>query len=202
MGKMKEKNHCRMGVKIHSFLKENNLPLRKLPFVFGNVAPDLTFSYVYCRHEYTYNSQLLYRLLIRAYRTRSPFLLSYRLGKISHYICDYFCFSHCLAFKGSLKDHMIYEDCQTVNNDDLLPFSSNEIEQIDMEEMISKLECYIDEREADLSKDPSLSYMDIPLAIYMATWAASAVAWPALSENPNPADNIGDCILTVSTTKT
>ena len=38
---------------------------------------------------------------------------SLRLGILSHYICDFMCYVHTPAFKGSLKEHRAYEEEQS-----------------------------------------------------------------------------------------
>ena len=99
-----------MKYKIHRSLAEQiregcegrlNTRLRAGWFSFGNVYPDVSHQRIMHMHEADSAGRMVARWR------------SLRLGIISHYICDFMCYVHTPAFKGSLKEHRAYEEEQS-----------------------------------------------------------------------------------------
>jgi hypothetical protein len=87
----------------------------------GNLAPDLFLSFIVRRHEYAPTAALVKKRMRRLYEGhfyRRPALFSFYLGTISHYICDYFCYSHHPSFPGSFWEHIVYEARQKTGAED------------------------------------------------------------------------------------
>jgi hypothetical protein len=104
------RNHHEMGNRIYDRIRRYGLS--RFWFLLGNLAPDLYFSFIFRRHEYAASAGALKKAMRRLYdgrfRSRS-ILFSYALGIVSHYVCDYFCYSHSPSFEGGLWGHIFYE---------------------------------------------------------------------------------------------
>ncbi|WP_419824243.1 zinc dependent phospholipase C family protein [Anoxybacterium hadale] len=74
---------------------KNQLPLDKNAFVFGNIKPDLTRKLLRSAHimdHYLIHVSNQTKVLMRG--ELPPKELSYELGKLCHYVCDFFCKYH------------------------------------------------------------------------------------------------------------
>lgn len=97
----------RLGVKIHPRW-----------FSAGNVYPDCSHLRLWHLHELQTAGPMVERMIRRFCRRGigSSHTLSrwrsFRLGIISHYICDFSCFVHTAAFDGTLREHRAYEQTQ------------------------------------------------------------------------------------------
>jgi hypothetical protein len=108
---MKLGNHYKIGRLICQKMAENDMPLNEPLFVFGNLAPDLTFSYLYRAHVRALSSSYLDKRLQRLYKggmAPGGARFSFYLGVMTHYICDFFCYPHTPAFKGGVREHVLY----------------------------------------------------------------------------------------------
>lgn len=152
------------------------MPLNTPVFIFGNLAPDLCFSFLFHKHNHTESAASLAKLLKRLYDGDIAFneaMFSFYLGMATHYVCDFLCYPHSPAFKGGLREHVIYERKQTVNSDDMLPFYKQKSKNLSLAKLIEKLDGHISRREQLFSQNVGLTNCDIPLAMYVATWVAS-----------------------------
>lgn len=117
-----------MKYKIHRSLAEQiregcegrlNIRLRAGWFSFGNVYPDVSHQRIMHMHEADSAGRMVDRMIRRLCRwgIEDGKMLSrwnsLRLGILSHYICDFMCYVHTPAFKGSLKEHRAYEEEQS-----------------------------------------------------------------------------------------
>ncbi len=175
---MKIQNHYKIGCIIFKKLADNDMTLNKLAFIFGNLAPDLFLSFLYRPHLYTFAGPYVKKLLLRLYKSgASPActVSSFYLGMISHYVCDFFCYTHTPAFKGNIREHLLYEIRQKVNVQDILPFYKQKSMNLGHAQLMDTLEHDIAKHEAFFLRNAKMAYMDIPVAIYKATWATAAV---------------------------
>jgi len=156
----------------------NDMPLKKRLFYIGNIIPDLTFSFLLRLHTYTScgtRVKKLLRRLVGGDIAKGSVLFSFYTGIISHYVCDFLCFAHMVAFKGNVREHCRYEKKQVVRVDDMLPFSRQGFMSRSYSELLIGIEECVVKREQMLSKNICISSLDIPLAIYAAIWVTSAV---------------------------
>ena len=175
---MKLANHQKMGIEIFNTMVKNNMPLKKSSFLLGNLWPDLMFSFIITPHNYSVTSSYISRLaekLLDYKEDSQPIILSFYLGVITHYICDYFCFTHNDIFKGGVRQHCLYEKKQEFRKERLFTFISERIVVIDYETLLKKLHVYITQWESMLCKDMELSEYDIEFATYIATWFSSSL---------------------------
>jgi len=104
--------HYKIGKKIYSELKDLTCHVNEKLFLLGNIFPDLSQSYLWRRHEYQHSREFI-RKKIEILKKR-PRLYSFHLGILTHYICDYFCYSHSSCYGKGLIHHIIYELQQKV----------------------------------------------------------------------------------------
>jgi len=192
---MKMQNHFRMGRLIHKKMAVNDIWLNKFLFMWGNLAPDLCFSYIYRLHTRAASAHKLEKLLDQLYKgelTVESMRFSYYLGVMSHYLCDFFCYPHTPVFKGGLREHYLYEDKQTVNANDMPPFYMQKSMGLSRAKLIDMLDWYIINHEQSLAQNAKTANADIPLAMYASAWAISAVY---LNLAYNTADNYADEVI-------
>jgi len=155
---------------------KNGIPLEKMLFKIGNLAPDLLVTYLFNKHSHSKCSSRLKTLLKRIYAA-SPsnrFAFSYYSGVAAHYICDFLCYAHTSVFSGSLRDHLTYEKHQLFCDAEVLPFYLQDSMHYSLTELIQVLEERISRRVQLLSRNAEMSLSDIPVAISVASWATSA----------------------------
>jgi hypothetical protein len=86
--------------------------LHEKTFLLGNFFPDLIHSYFWRPHEY-HHSRTSLQKMIDGIKKR-PIFLSFRLGVLTHYISDYFCYPHSGVYNKGIFRHIMYELRQTV----------------------------------------------------------------------------------------
>lgn len=181
---MEERNHVFMARKIFDLLRHNAMELCERSFVLGNIAPDITYSYVLRRHQFNSSSQLLSKKIKSLYGCAlSPQsrMFSFKLGVIMHYVCDYFCYAHSSVFKGTLRDHIRYEKHQTPPESSALqPESFRELclpesANIGCDTLLDSLKRLVVAWEHRLSSGMTTPQMDMQIAIYVGVWVASAL---------------------------
>ena len=178
-------NHYRMAKLMFRQMAENGIQANEAFFILGNLGPDLYFSYLYRQHTRARSGAHLERQLNCLYAVgaaESAAKFSYHLGVMSHYVCDFLCYPHTSAFKGSTREHILHEKRQTVYSD-MLPFNSQEIKGLDLAKFIKTLDRQISRRDQALDRNACNDYPEIPVAMYVATWAA-AVAWIYAVQTP------------------
>jgi hypothetical protein len=96
---------------------EARLPV-KLPtisFIKGNLKPDFSLLVVKVPHYKIPTSDIVKRevdKLMQYMADHDSFRageFAERLGVITHYLADFFCYAHSTRFTGSLYDHVVYE---------------------------------------------------------------------------------------------
>lgn len=106
---MKLKHHIIIGKEVIDNIDINILKefgMHKLCYLFGTIYPDI--NCVYPAHRLSTTNRKFYILLNKLDRTNSSVAKSFRLGVITHYMCDYFCFAHNNESLGLF--HKIYEE--------------------------------------------------------------------------------------------
>lgn len=111
-------SHKKMSEFIYSNIQENtSFSLNKFMFTLGNMSPDMPLYHRHLKH-YKYQNFEAILQMIEELSSINPSesianlnFYSYRLGVITHYVCDYFCLPHHDrdAYHDRLKDHLIYE---------------------------------------------------------------------------------------------
>ena len=174
-------NHYRMAKLIYRQMAENGIQVNNTFFIIGNLGPDLYFSYLYRQHTRARSGAHLERQLNCLYTAgaeENATKFSFRLGVMSHYICDFLCYPHTPAFMGSTREHIMHEKRQTVCAD-MLPFDNQKIKGLDLAKLTKTLNRQISRREHLMARNACNDYDDypeIPIAMYVATWAAAG-AW-------------------------
>ena len=175
---MKFSNHYKMACVIWEKMASNDMQLRKRLYFLGNLAPDLTGSFLFRQHSYITCGARFRKLLRRLFDgdvSSSSILFSFYSGVMSHYVCDFLCYAHTAAFAGSVREHYKYEKNQNVNAEEILLFERQKSMKYTYYELKLDIENCIDNRERMLAQNARISASDIPFAIYVATWAVSAV---------------------------
>jgi hypothetical protein len=153
------------------------MDLRRFPFILGNLAPDLCFSFVFRRHEYDYSAGFVRRMIFRLYEghfnPRSVFF-AYFMGMASHYICDFFCYSHSPAFRGNLWEHIKYEWVQRMNGQEELSFCGGDGQSLGFSRLMDTMDEHIKNHDRDLARGAA-GLTDMGLGMAAAGWLAEAV---------------------------
>lgn len=108
--------HLGISLKLKHII-EMNLPikLRTFRFLLGNIKPDLSSRYVNIPHFKKASEVFIRKEIQDLMETK---LLEYkkctgnfseRLGIITHYLSDYFCYAHTEYFTGEMLEHYSYE---------------------------------------------------------------------------------------------
>jgi hypothetical protein len=86
--------HLKMASQFATSFRSHS-SFRVLPFVFGNVKPDIRFNALSSPHMKKYN-YLMFMDYVNELPllANSPIKFSIRLGEIMHHLCDYFCLAH------------------------------------------------------------------------------------------------------------
>ena len=106
-------SHYKMGCLIYDQL---NCPdIDKFAFASGNVSSDIVYSLKKLSH-YSDNCMLIIKRLSEKLiedlnnNLLSKYQYSYRLGQITHFIADYYCYAHDVKrYQKNLWSHMVYE---------------------------------------------------------------------------------------------
>ena len=109
---MRLKIHYRIAKKISAEIREAGLYLHEKSFLLGNLFPDLIQSFFWCRHEYSVSQNHL-RKRIENLKKKTLFF-SFKMGILTHYICDYFCYPHSRIYDKNILEHIIYEVRQKI----------------------------------------------------------------------------------------
>jgi len=173
---MKFWNHYKMGQLIYKSMEENGIRLNKTMFVYGNLAPDMCFSYIYRMHTRVVSASYLSKQLKCVYsgdHLPESAKFSYSLGVMSHYICDFLCFPHTTAFNGGTHEHYLHEKKQTVKASDLLPLNKKKCTGLNYILLTDMIDRYISRREKLYGQNAEMKYGEISFAMYVAAWASS-----------------------------
>ena len=178
---MKTGNHYEMGKLIQKKMADSNMPLNKFLFIIGNLAPDLTVSYLFRQHSYNLCWPWFSRLIGRIYKRKaasSHMRFSFLLGVASHFICDFFCYPHSNEYSGSTLDHIRYESNQLVNADNLLPFEKKRSTHTSCTALLHGIDKYINGYEMSLSRlsdHAEISVIDVQQAARVTMWVATSI---------------------------
>jgi hypothetical protein len=167
-----------MAEMIYKQMQRNGMDIKRFPFVLGNLAPDLYFSFIFRRHEYDCSSAAVKKTLSRLYDGRfdpRSALFAYFMGIVSHYICDYFCYCHSPAFQGNLWDHIKYEWFQCVSAGEKISFFGQEWYVPDFHRLMDTLDRYIRSHDHNLAQDTAAAQSDIAMGTAVAEWLTTAV---------------------------
>jgi hypothetical protein len=170
-----------MGNRIFFRLRDSGLFLLRFWFLLGNLAPDLCLSFIFRRHEYAASGMSLKRMMHRLFEGRfnpHSVLFSYCLGIISHYVCDYFCYSHHPSFKGGLRKHIVYEIRQRPKPQDACFFFSPGDREMSFHDMTGMLDEYLTRHNATRSQSGGV-YDDINPAVNAAAQLNSTICFSA-----------------------
>lgn len=120
---MNTHSHILMGRFLHDYVRKRyGIVLNRRCFIWGNVLPDYSVSFIQRPHFIKYNLTYVQKLTVFALKQaqkqkKQPRKSANRdknyskqLGILCHYYADFFCFAHTSHFKGGLYQHIKYED--------------------------------------------------------------------------------------------
>lgn len=183
-------SHNKMSELIYSNIETHtSFSLNKFIFRTGNMSPDLP---VYHRHLKHYKHQNFNAILgmINDLALIDPSesisthaLYSYRLGVISHYVCDYFCLPHHDRdyYEEHLTEHLLYEknlhkEVKNYSNANIGSIEDYEISSFDNDDLIRVFDDYIEKYRAEENSFEK----DINYAITAASMVCSIVVAQSL----------------------
>ena len=85
--------------------ENNSIKINKIAYLFGSIAPDL--NCIYPTHTISNTFKRFSNRLSRVDNIQNNLVISFTLGVITHYICDYFCYAHNLGKVDPM--HAVYE---------------------------------------------------------------------------------------------
>lgn len=96
---------------------EKKLPIKlhTISFIKGNLKPDFSLLLIKVPHYKIPTSEIVKKemdkliLLTENNYTTCTREFTERLGVVTHYLSDFFCYAHSARFTGSVYDHVIYE---------------------------------------------------------------------------------------------
>jgi hypothetical protein len=171
-----------MAEMIYKQMQRKGMRLKRLPFILGNLAPDLYFSFIFRRHEYDCSIVSVGKTILRLYEGRfdpCSGLFAYFMGIVSHYICDYFCYSHSPAFRGNLWDHIKYEWVQRMAEAKKVSFSGQEGYMMGFRRLMDALDEYVRAHDYALMLDAAAAQTDLSMGTAVAEWLTGTVFFSA-----------------------
>ena len=175
--------HFRMALLMRKQMAENGVNLDGVSFLLGNLAPDMSFSYIFRRHTRIVSLPHLNKQIKSLYKEGiDPYSLkfSWHLGVMSHYVCDFLCYPHTMAYNGNTAGHLYYEVRQSVKSSDMLPFEKPNNRGLDAIRLGIALDRFIEKRERHGLLKNGKEYNEVPAAMQIAVWASSGVFFHAL----------------------
>lgn len=111
---MRKKSHISLARHIVGISDIKNFDKHKKAFYVGSILPDCKPSFLTKRHEITGTFEVVEKgmyKLTQGYREMEELSTKYftQLGEVIHYIADYFTFPHNKEYRGSMKQHCVYE---------------------------------------------------------------------------------------------
>ncbi len=111
---MRKKSHISLANYLIKSMEFDDLINHKRAFYIGSILPDCIPSFITRKHTINETFGILEEEILKITDNYDmdrgiTGYYSRHLGVITHYIADYFTFPHNDIFKGSLKDHCIYE---------------------------------------------------------------------------------------------
>ena len=167
-----------MGCLVWENMTNSDITLKRWPYLLGNLAPDLAYSFTFKLHSYVQCGERFRKLLRKLFvceNGNNSVWLSFCSGVLSHYICDFFCYAHTDVFKGKVREHIKYEKSQVVRAEEMLCFNTTRYKNCNYSELIKVIEDYLTMHSHMLTTKVKMSEYDIPLAVYVATWALSMI---------------------------
>ena len=95
--------------------KKLSVKLHTISFIKGNLKPDFSLLLIKVPHYKIPTSEIVKKemdkliLLTMNNYTTCTREFTERLGVVTHYLSDFFCYAHSTRFTGSVYDHVIYE---------------------------------------------------------------------------------------------
>lgn len=112
---MRKKSHISLAKGVIAGLDIKDRISHRLSFYVGSIWPDCVPSFLTRRHCIEDTFDIFIKNMEKFvnnfnYKKDMSIRSTWRMGVLLHYIADYFTFPHNNNYKGSLKDHCIYEE--------------------------------------------------------------------------------------------
>jgi hypothetical protein len=109
---MRTVDHAALAKRLSRDILKIKGPVNAFLFWFGNLLPDYSY-HTYCK-SIGHGFRTARKKLALAWESKNKHgetaAFYFRLGVAAHYLCDSFTFPHNSKFKGSLKQHIDYEE--------------------------------------------------------------------------------------------
>lgn len=112
---MRKKSHVSLALQIYHGMEDQRLLTHKIMFCIGSILPDCVPSFLTTPHRmdctYKVVQERMNQFLNEFDCAKGcNYRKTIQLGRIAHYIADYFTFPHNNHYEGSLMDHCHYEN--------------------------------------------------------------------------------------------
>jgi hypothetical protein len=181
---IRDNTYRQIGAKI-------NLP----GFMFGNILPDILHIYKSERHflkdslDYICANSLEILNRPSGFPPYYSYEYSKKIGVITHYISDYFCYAHSPKYKKSMFRHFVYEFIMMFNYKKGVDIYKRDFEIFFEFINFSDMESYIKQSNEIYEFEDSSSVTDVAYAIYASTVVLTSLLKEELSNDVNLADD-------------
>lgn len=126
---MRTVDHAVFAAKLSREIIGIHGPLKALSFWVGNLLPDYSY-HTYCK-SIGHGFRTARKKLVLAWQSRhlggETAAFYFRLGVAAHYLCDSFTYPHNPQFKGTLKQHIEYENTMHEHFSDTKPYPQKDV---------------------------------------------------------------------------
>ena len=108
---MNIQSHWKLASFICKSSEINIKGLKKLFFAFGNIFPDISFTFVKNPHIPSIMYEAVMHRIEKAlcFSDKQTYLNYFSIGIITHYLADFFCAAHTEPFGEDARTHYLYE---------------------------------------------------------------------------------------------
>jgi hypothetical protein len=168
---------------------EKKLPIKlhTISFIKGNLKPDFSLLLIKVPHYKIPTSDIVKTEMDRLIQhtankyTTCTKEFTERLGVVTHYLSDFFCYAHSVRFTGSVYDHVVYEKnlskyrrtmqakiMESVGN---LPYGDGNMDYQSICSLIDRLHTKYNNKKPSYARDLIFTLRaGIPLVIFLATY--------------------------------
>ena len=138
---MNIQSHLKLAVFISESSEINITGLRKLSFVFGNIFPDISFTFIRKPHVPNIMYDTVMRRIDKSMLSldNQNNLNYFGLGIITHYLADFFCAAHNESFGKDTRQHYQYERLLEIHIDQSIDSTIGEFTFIASNDLILRI---------------------------------------------------------------
>ncbi|MHC1695426.1 MAG: zinc dependent phospholipase C family protein [Eubacteriales bacterium] len=177
-----------------------NININSAAFIAGSFYPDMSHK-IFVKRHFAEDSLDATRQDITSLcggeHDISSAAFAFRLGEVLHYVCDYLCYSHNSAFKGTFPQHVRYEKYQrrqwrwitSQDTGDTSEWDDSVADSRTPSDILSYLDNQLAIYVRSLERCREEQLDDIPRAIALSTYIAAAICRMGMADMPVPSSS-------------